>query len=1098
VLACPVCGREAPDDARYCAGCGAAIALPEAVRKERKVVSVVFVDLVGHTARSEAADPEDVQATLAPYHARVREVLERFGGTVEKFIGDAVMAVFGAPYAHEDDAERAVRAALAVRDAIVEDGLDVRAAVNTGEALVSVGAAVRDGEAFIAGDVVNTAARLQTAAPVNGVLVGAATHRATERAIEYGQAVTVEAKGKSEPVEAWEAVSPRARLGVDVAQHGAPEFVGRELELRSLVDTLERSRGAAAMQLVTLIGAPGMGKSRLVWELLRRVDAELEFTHWRQGRALAYGGGAFSAIAEAVRAHIGMLESDSADDAHQKLRVALDGLPLDEAERGWVEARLRPLVRSDGREQTLREESFVAWRRFFEAIADVSPLVLVLEDIHWADDGTLDFLEHLLDWSSDSPLLVLCTARPELLERRPTWGGGRMNSSTIALSPLSDEASARLLTSLLGRSVLAADVQARLLQQAGGNPLYAEEYVRMLQQGRTDTLPDSVQGVIAARLDGLDPGDKALLQTAAVLGKVFWTGGLAELGEHDPEEKLQRLVRKEFLRRERSSSMRGETEFAFRHALVRDVAYGQLPRVARIEKHHLAARWIASVAPHRPDLIAHHYAQVLALLRATNGDTAGIAQPARVAFQDAGDHARSLGAIDEAERHYLAALELADGERDQAVLRLALAEILREASPSASVEHAEIARAGFEATDDQAGVAQAEAAASHSLWALGDGPGSRERVARAVAAAERSGSPTALALTRTAQARALMVSGFGEEAIRTGEEAIALAEEAGLEEAAVNAMIAVGSAAGTLQRDGWEELLVTAAERARNANNIAAVQRALNNHANCLRRLRGIRPALPIYEQIAEYTRLFPLPFGVRWALGIDVLVYYQLGDWETALERADRFASTTPDVPHYLDAQVLAVRGLIAADRGALASAESLLAAALERARPVGDPQLYGPALAAYAWFLTETGTSAKARAVVEEILGQPPTIEEAVDYTVLIGCLAADVEPRIREHLPEGRFFADVNRAIVDNRLADAVNALEQTGSATEAAFLRLRLAAQLYHDERDPEPWLSGAEEFYRSVGATRRLHQIAQLRADGQKGTAVSDGRYAAES
>src|SRR5690348_13720960 len=257
--ACPAGGREAPSDGRFCPSCGAPLIRAVAPREERKVVSVVFVDLVGHTARSESADPEDVRATLAPYHARARDVLERFGGTVEKFIGDAVMAVFGAPVAHEDDPERAVRAALAVRDAMVDDGLDVRAAVNTGEALVSLGADAAEGEALVAGDVVNTAARLQSAAPVNGVLVGAVTHRATDRAIEYREPESIAAKGKAQPVEAWEAVAPRSRLGVDVAHHGAAELVGRELELRALSDALERARGAGLMQLGTLVSAPGMG-----------------------------------------------------------------------------------------------------------------------------------------------------------------------------------------------------------------------------------------------------------------------------------------------------------------------------------------------------------------------------------------------------------------------------------------------------------------------------------------------------------------------------------------------------------------------------------------------------------------------------------------------------------------------------------------------------------------------------------------------------------------------------------------------------------------------------------------------------------------------
>ena len=453
MVVCPSCGRESADDARFCSGCGSALAAPAPAREERKVVSVVFVDLVGHTAHSASADPEDVRAKLAPYHARARDELERFGGTVEKFIGDAVMAVFGAPVSREDDAERAVRAALAVRDAMVENGLEVRVAVNTGEALVALDARAAEGEALVAGDVVNTASRIQSAAPVNGVLVGVATHRATDRTIAYAAAAPVAAKGKAEPVPVWQALGPRARLGADVGQHGGAALVGRDVELRSLRDAFERARHERATQLVTLVGAPGMGKSRLVWELLRHMHSEPDLVYWRQGRALAYGGGPFGAVAEALRAHVGVLESDSDAVLEAKVTAAVEELFADTRDREWLAGRLRPLVGLEGGSSGGREESFAAWQRLIEAIADRNPLILVLEDLHWADDGTLDFIEHLVDWTNDVPLLVLCTSRPELLERRPAWGGGRLNSHTIALSPLSDDDTAQLLGELLGSSV---------------------------------------------------------------------------------------------------------------------------------------------------------------------------------------------------------------------------------------------------------------------------------------------------------------------------------------------------------------------------------------------------------------------------------------------------------------------------------------------------------------------------------------------------------------------------------------------------------------------------------------------------------------------
>jgi class 3 adenylate cyclase len=328
MLVCPECGRENPADARFCSACGTRLgSAPQEAREERKVVSVLFADLVGFTSQAERLDPEDVRATLTPYYARLRSELERHGGTVEKFIGDAVMAVFGAPVAHEDDPERAVRAGLAIRDSIVEDGrLQVRVAVTTGEALVSLGASPAEGEGMVAGDVVNTAARLQGSAPVNGVLVDETTYRATQQRIDYREAEPVQAKGKAKPVAVWDAREARSRFGVDVEQAGAA-FVGRRRELDFLTDALARAREERSPQLVTLVGVPGIGKSRLVYELSRLADAEEELIFWRQGRSLPYGEGiTYWALAEMAKAQAGILDSDSPADADRKLAEAVEAL----------------------------------------------------------------------------------------------------------------------------------------------------------------------------------------------------------------------------------------------------------------------------------------------------------------------------------------------------------------------------------------------------------------------------------------------------------------------------------------------------------------------------------------------------------------------------------------------------------------------------------------------------------------------------------------------------------------------------------------------------------------------------------------------------
>ena len=403
-----------------------------------------------------------------------------------------------------------------------------------------------------------------------------------------------------------------------------------------------------------------MGKSRLVWELYRELDERPGIVaSWRQGRALAYGGGAFDALADVLRAEIGALETDGPGAATGRLADALAVLSDDEGEQRWLLRALEPLLgRGEGLSQ---DEGFGAWQRFFELVAENRPLVLVLEDLHWADDGTLDFsVDHLADWSTDSPLLVLCTARPELFDRRPLWGGGRLNSQTISLAPLDDTATAELLAQALGSPLVDADVQQTLLAQAGGNPLYAEEFARMIAEtGNTDDVPATVQGLIAARLDVLPPGEKALLQDASVLGKVFWRGGVEALGNDVSDDILVSLTRRELLRRARASTVGGETEFAFRHALVRDVAYGQIPRAARADKHRRAAEWIAATAPTRADLVAHHYLEALELTDAAGGDSTPLRDPARAALTAAGDRARSLGALGDALALYRRALTLA-------------------------------------------------------------------------------------------------------------------------------------------------------------------------------------------------------------------------------------------------------------------------------------------------------------------------------------------------------------------------------------------------------------------------------------------------------
>ena len=630
--------------------------------------------MVGFTQRAEMLDPEDVRAMLSPYYARIRSELEQRGGTVEKFIGDAVVALFGAPLAREDDAERAVRAALGIRDSLVDDETDfqIRIGITTGEVLVALGARPAEGEGMASGDVVNSAARLQTAAPANGIIVDGPTYRATNQAIDYREIAPVRAKGKAALIPAWEAVQARARFGVDVTRTVHTGLVGRTREIELLRAAVASTREKRSPQLVTLVGVPGIGKSRLVYELFRELEALPELIYWRQGRSLPYGEGvSFWALGEMVKAHAGILESDTSDQATDKLRRAVAETVADSDDAEWVESHLRPLVGLETDAEWVehrRTEAFAAWRQLFEAMGERRPLVLVFEDLHWADDALLDFIDYLVDWARGVPLLAVCTTRPELLTRRPGWGGGKANATAISLSALCDDETAQLLSALLEHPVLAAGTQQELLARVGGNPLYAEQYARMLAEHRDAAelpLPESVQGIIAARLDALPVPEKELLQNASVVGKVFWTGALAAIGGGYPldlDKQLHALERKEFVRRERRAAVAGESEYLFQHVLLRDVAYAQIPRAQRAEKHRLAAEWLASLssdrAEDRAEMLAHHYVNALEYSRAAGHEEADLAERSRLALREAGDRASGLNSPAVAVRFYRAALDL--------------------------------------------------------------------------------------------------------------------------------------------------------------------------------------------------------------------------------------------------------------------------------------------------------------------------------------------------------------------------------------------------------------------------------------------------------
>jgi class 3 adenylate cyclase len=1092
MLVCPNCGHENEVGAKFCSQCATPLAEARPGGTERKVVTVLFADLVGFTSRAEQLDPEDVQAVLAPYHERLRYELERWGGTVEKFIGDAVMALFGAPVTREDDPERAIRAALAIRDWIAEEGkLQVRVAVNTGEALVNLAARPEAGEGMAAGDVVNTAARLQATAPVNGILAGETTYRATAETIEYREHPQVEAKGKEQPIPVWEVVQARARFGVDLTPESRTPLVGREREVDQLVDALARVREQSSVELVTIVGVPGIGKSRLTGELFQSIERGGQLTYWRQGRSLPYGQGvSYWALAEMIKAQAGILETDGDEEVEQKLSQTAEQLLADDSD--WIVSHLRPLV-GQGEAAGSQEESFAAWRRFFEALAENHPLVLVFEDIQWADDGLLDFIEHLVDWVEGVPVLIVCTARPELLERRPAWGGGKLNAATIAVAPLSDADTARLIAALSDRPLLEAETQSALLDRAGGNPLYAEQFVRMLAERGTAedlSLPESIQGIIAARLDALAPAEKALLQDAAVIGKVFWLGALgAEEGQ------LQALRQKEFVQRARRSSVEGETEFAFKHVLVRDVAYGQIPRAQRAQKHLHAAEWIESLG--RPDdhaeMVAHHYVNALDLNRASGDDDPALAERTRTALGDAGDRAMTLHALPQAESYFRKALELVsadDPDRSGLLLRLGHARYLRNEE---GVEEFEAAYDGLLAAGDKEGAVEAALGLADIAWKRGLQDDAQRHLdqARSLIAGTPPSRAHAAVLSRAAAYA--MLADENQRAIDLGQDSLRMVEELGLDVYRANLLNTIGVARANLgDRDGLAQV-EESIELALRANSINDVLRGHNNLVPMAMLYGEVDGALGRAEETLRLARHYGHQGFARFMEGgAMVATSYHLGMWDQAMEYADPFlASVEEGSPHYQSATGYCFRGLIRVARGDNGGGESDAERGLAIARPIKDPQALHSALNMASSIFLLAGNERRARESVREGLEAVGSLPHLGFVMVELHHLAwparelgradelLDVVGRQRFRSP----WADVIEAVARGDFPAAADALARMRVVTAEAFYRIRAAEQLVKQGRraEADEQLRPALAFYGSVGATRFVREGEALLA-----------------
>lgn len=821
---CPTCGDALAPDVRFCTSCGTPVddpqvaARPAAVEAaaERRRISVLFLDLEDFTALAETLDPEEVRAVQSRYFETARSVIAGYGGTVEKFIGDAVVAIWGAPVAHEDDAQRAVRAALALVDAIrrlggatAKDRLSGRASVTTGEAAVNVGAV---GHGLVAGDLVNVASRLQAQAPTKGVLVDEATRELAEDAASYVTVGALELKGRRAPLTAFRAEPHAASDTASRGAHGGP-FVGRDQELRELVELHEGVVRDGRCRLVSVTGIAGIGKSRLVWELARQLDERPDLVAWHAGRAPAYGHGiTFAAIAEMVRHRIRIGPEAPPEIARRQLAASLGELVRDRDERAWLDSRLGALLGQGRLDAFERDELFAAWRRYFERVADTTPAVLVFEDLQWADPGLVDFVEHLATWGARHPILILALARPELLDRRPTFGVGAARFTALHLERLPDE-EMRTLLALRAPQLDGATIE-RVLAHAGGVPLYAVELARSLHD-RADgqppstargskgqraglrrnprtipsiTVPDSLHGLVAARIDALPAPERRLLLAAAVLGRRFPADALVAIGAERATigPRVGALVQRELLTIADGKGTSTRTELSFIQDVVREVAYGTLSRQDRRALHLAAARWLEAIvdddvaeplaghlaavhdlAPDHPDATRVARRAISALRRAAAGamerhlperalrhlEQALVlvegGSPRATVLDEAASAATAAGSLELAERHLreLASLQLAAGHRREAArTRARLAGVLLTAQRNEpAVRELEMALQAIRHVGRDAAGVELAAQLARARMLIGDDAGAVQWANRGLKAAARLGLDSAAA-----------------------------------------------------------------------------------------------------------------------------------------------------------------------------------------------------------------------------------------------------------------------------------------------------------------------------------------------------------------
>ena len=1025
---CESCGTVAPPEAHFCMSCGRELVggaprSRERLPEERRQVTVVFADLSGYTAVAERMDPEAVKALVNGALMRLGREVERHGGTVDKYIGDNVMAIFGAPVAHEDDAERAVRAGLAMQEAMddvneeLPDGVhfNLRVGVNTGEVLAGA-----VGEAYtVVGDTVNVAARLQSAARPDSVTVGERTMRATSGAVEYERLLPLTLKGKAEPVPAWEARCVTA----DVPVRRAPSsretlLVGREEELEELQAAFDRVKAQGAPHLVTLVGEAGVGKSRVLRELQSRLAARSDAPAFYTGRCLPYGSGiVFWALGEVIRAGCEIVDTDTAEQAWGKLLAHTREVMGDHgahdhgglSEEGVratallgrligleVPAELVPAGEDPAR---LRERFFAALRFGIEAWACREPLVFAFEDIHWADDGMLEAIEHLAHWVR-APLLLVCLARDELLDRRPDWGRGHSAAKQLALEPLSAAETQQLVATLLPEGEA---VPPAVVERSGGNPLFAEEMAcRIAEEGPAHAaeLPDTVQGVLAARLDALEPFERRLVQQASVVGRTFWKGSLAPLAQaegQDLDRTLLSLQAKHILAPEGEAGRAGERELAFKHVLVRDVAYGMLPKAVRSRKHYEVGAFLEERAGDRGDevvaLLAEHYGRAAALGREGGlpmAELSPIRDRAVRSLEEAGDAAAHLYSNREAASHYRHAREVCVG--GDPALNARIGEKLGDVSLRLGRVDEAIA-VWLECLDWYRGEEQLEAVADlhrrigSALTLAGDRKAATEHYQKGINLLKDG--PPRIELVRLYEEAAVLYLQTGDNmlAIYASEKSLRLAERLGETRAASRAHGIFGRVFGRMGDTAKaRENLERAVELARGCSDPGETIVALSALGRQLEVAEAdVRGARAAYEEaLGLAQRMGLLPAQVELHASVAQLAVY-CADWE-AVERSTEASAELAEREGLVGklSVPFALRGLLRWRDGELGEASVLFHRAHELAEQVGWSEIAFQALFGLATALRDSG----------DLVGATVALDRALDVCERAGLLAQSIQ--------------------------------------------------------------------------------------------------------